>query len=115
MFDVSACSHLHLLQAPAVTVEVLCGLKALLTTFLESRDGLMQAEHHSLLNMGGANAKSDKAADGSTQFVSAAESRCFLGQATQRNPATDHTVTGPVASPAWHKKPGPPPNQGGEQ
>lgn len=101
MFDVSVCTHLRLMPSPMVSTEALFELKQLLSTSLLVQDDvMMQAEHSSLFNTGGADAASVDAASSATEFVSATAHRSVLGDSAEGNQATKPATAIETVAPA---------------
>jgi hypothetical protein len=104
MFDVAACQYLRLLEGPVASIGALFELKQLLSkSLLEQSAAVMQAEHHSLSNPGGAHAAFVEPASSATQSVPTIVGRSPLGGSAEGDSTAEPATVSPTAAPAGYK------------
>lgn len=114
MFDVSVCTHMRLMPSPMASTQALFELKQLLSrSLLEQDDVMMQAEHSSLFNTGGADAASFDATSSATELVSDTTHRSALGDSAEGNPAAKPATAIETDAPALCPTSGVRSSQGG--
>jgi hypothetical protein len=104
MFDIATCQYLSLLEGPVASISVLFELKQLLSKSLsEQPAAVMQADHHSLSNTGGAHAAFVEPASSAIQSVPTIVGRNPLGGPAERDPTTESATVSPTAASAESK------------
>jgi hypothetical protein len=104
MFDIATCQHLVLPEGPIASIDALFELKQLLSkSLLEQPAAVMQAEHHSLSNTGGAHAAFVEPASSATQSAPTIVGRNPLGGSAEGDSTTEPTTSGPTAAPAEYE------------
>ena len=113
MFDVAACQSTRVTDSPEVDICALMDLRTLLgSVALEGCARVRQAEHHSLSNMEGADAKhNDAVKGGPTEPVPPTPGEHPVGELTEGDSATQRSSSGAPAA-RVRKKPGLRPRQG---
>ena len=116
MFDAAVCYRMRLAPKPAVSGEAFLALKGILSCVSrEGDEGVVEAQHRSLLCTGGADAKLTKfPADGATEAVSPARPGSFLGEVSARDTRADRGSSGAPAAGALRAGPRLQAGKGGE-
>jgi hypothetical protein len=105
MFDPPTCCGMRRVAMPTVTCEALRDLKALLQSgILGHRDVVLQAQHQSLLALGGADAK-EPTESHQIHIVSSTPPESILAGASSRNPTEDTETAGATAARALEQTP----------
>jgi hypothetical protein len=101
MFDPAACCRMHLVTSPAVNCEALLELKRLLARATAGcNKAVLQAQHHSLANPGGADAThAEPAAGDSIQLVSSSSEDVAVVAVAIRSAAERSALVGATAAP----------------
>jgi hypothetical protein len=102
MFEPAACCRLRVMAVPTVDCDALRALQALLRAVPRSDPGVvLQAQHHSLLAAGGADAPvSEPTATLATHAVSSPTLTSVVSDLATRDPREDDSVAGSAASSA---------------
>jgi hypothetical protein len=112
MFDPAQCSRMRRMAVPTVACEALWDLKVLLQGASLGRPGVvLQAQHHSLLALGGADANVREPTD--SRIVSSAPLESVLAGAAPRNQTEDPEAAGATAARALEQSPRLRPPKGG--
>jgi hypothetical protein len=99
MFEPAACDHLRLTTTPFVDCQALIELKAVLQTAL--RADVLQAQHHSLIALGGADATGQRPIPSlTTDPLSSPATSPALSDAAAGHSGADDSTARPTASPA---------------
>jgi hypothetical protein len=106
MFDPAICRRMHLAVVPTVGCEALLELKSLLRCApLPDTDVVLQAQHHSLLSPGGADAKVTEPKGRSTHTISSATQESNLAGAVSRKQTESGEAFRATAARALRKTP----------
>lgn len=107
MFDPARCSGMRRMAVPAVACEALWDLKVLFQDAFRGRPGVvLQAQHHSLLGPGGADANVREPTDSrSIEIVSSDPLESVLAGTAPRNQTEDPKTAGATAARALEQSP----------
>jgi hypothetical protein len=102
MFEPATCGRLRVRPMPSVSCDALRELQALLRTVQHpDHDGVLQAQHRSLLDAGGADATvREPTALGATHAVSSPSPASVVSDDAARHPREDDPVAGAAAASA---------------
>jgi hypothetical protein len=102
MCEPATCGRLRMLPTPMVSCDVLLALQALLRAVRHpDRDGVLQAQHRSLLDAGGADATvREPTALNATHAVSSPPCSSGLSDTTARHSREDDPIVGPAPASA---------------
>jgi hypothetical protein len=103
MFDAAACAVMRLAPAPLADVQALLQLRHLLSAVRRPDPELvLEAQHHSLLDKGGADADPIESSDGTTQAISSSHPESSMGGPAVRDPTADSAPACTTAARALH-------------
>ena len=106
MFDPALCRRMQLAAVPRVSCEALLDLKSLLRCApLPDTDVVLQAQHHSLLSQGGADAKIIEPHDRSIHPISSTAQESGLAGIASRNKTKSSEASRAAAARALRKTP----------
>ena len=106
MFDPSTCCRMRLATVPTVSSQALLDLKSLLQCALPGSDGVVQAQHRSLLFPGDADARvTEPTKNRSTQTISSTPPEPGLGGAAARYQAENGEIGRATAARTLRKSP----------